>query len=144
MGQQPNIPLGMEDLPRPEARPAPPRRWRAGRPGDPASPADVPWGGAFGTPGPDSGYALRLLEGRTAAGEEAAALAVVMSARASRLGRAPVAADVEAARIILALAGTASAGQGAEGRRRLLESVDPGLLPAPLDELRRRRPAGGA
>ena len=55
MGQQPNMPLTVEDLPRPEPHPAPARRWRAGRPGDPALPADVPWGGAFGTPGPDPG-----------------------------------------------------------------------------------------
>ena len=61
MGQQPNMPLTMADLPRPEPHPGPARGWRAGRPGDPSSPADVPWGGAFGTPGPDTGYALRLL-----------------------------------------------------------------------------------
>jgi hypothetical protein len=31
-----------------------------------------------------------------------------------------------------------------EGLRRLLESLDPGLLAAPLEELRRHRPPQGA
>ena len=145
MGQQPNMPLTMEDLPRPEPRPGPARRWRAGRPGDLASPADVPWGGAFGTPGPDTGYALRLLAGRAGEPGEARALAAIVAARASRLGRAPVPADVVAAEAILSLVPAGgSPGHGAEGRRRLLESLDPGLLTLPLDELRRRRPAPGA
>lgn len=155
MGQQPNLPLTVEDLPRAEPHPAPARRWRAGRPGDVASPADVPWGGAFGTPGPDAGYALRLLEGRSSGeGVDPRAVAAVMGARASLVGRAPVAADAEAAEIILTPAlppasGTGGSraqalGPGAEGLRRLLESLDPGLLGAPLDELRRRRPAGSA
>ncbi|MFH1331478.1 MAG: hypothetical protein ABIJ48_12640 [Actinomycetota bacterium] len=154
MGQQPSIPLTVEDLPRPEARPAPARRWRADRPGDLASPTDVPWGGAFGTPGPDTGYALRLLADRSVGPEESRALAAVMAARASQLGRAPVAADAEAAESILGLAlppvsdaggsGARAPGHGVEGLRRLLESLDPGLLAAPLEELRRRPPAVSA
>lgn len=145
MGQQPNMPLTIEDLPRPEARPAPPRRWRATRPGDPSSPGEVPWGGAFGTPGPDTGYALRLLADGGEAAEETRALATVMAARASRLGRAPVAADVEAARILLASApAEGRRGRGAEGARRLLESLESDLLAAPLEDLRRRRPEGSA
>lgn len=145
MGQQPNMPLTMEDLPRPEPRPGPSRGWRAGRPGDLASPAEVPWGGAFGTPGPDAGYAQRLLAGRTGEPGETRALAAIVAARASRLGRAPVPADIAAAQAVLAVvpAGTLS-GHGAEGRRRLLESLDPSLLTLPLDELRRRCLAPGA
>lgn len=126
MGQQPNMPLTIEDLPRPEPHPAPARRWRAQRPGDPSSPADVPWGGAFGTPGPDTGYALQLLAGGAHRPEEYLALATIMAARASRLGRAPVAADADAARIILDLAGPGPGGglgplpgHGVEGLRRL-------------------------
>jgi hypothetical protein len=139
------MPLTMEDLPRPEARPGPSRRWRADRPGDLTSPAEVPWGGAFGTPGPDSGYAQRLLAGRAGEPRETRALAVIVAARASRLGRAPVVADVAAAEAILALLpAERSPGHGAEGRRRLLEALDPRLLSLPLDELRRRRPAPGA
>jgi len=145
VGQQPNMPLTMEDLPRPEPRPGPSRGWRAGRPGDPSSPADVPWGGAFGTPGPDTGYALRLLAGRAGEPGEMSALAAIVAARASRLGRAPVPADVAAAEAVLALLPVGDApGPGAEGRRRLLEAFDPSLLSLPLDELRRRRPAPGA
>lgn len=145
MGQQPNMPLTMEDLPRPEAHPGPSRRWRAGRPGDLASPAEVPWGGAFGTPGPDAGYAQRLLAGRAGEPGETKSLAAIVAARASRMGRAPVPADIAAAEALLALVPAGgSPGHGAEGRRRLLESLDAGLLTLPLDELHRRRPAPGA
>jgi hypothetical protein len=153
VGQQPNIPLSSEDLPLPGAAPAPPRRWRAGRPGDLGSPAEVPWGGAFGTPGPDAGYALRLLAGRPlalAAGERRAdaerALAAVMVARASRLGRAPTAIDAEAAELLLGY-GEARGDQAAAGRRalvrrgaavlgELLESISPEVLVAEPGELR--------
>jgi len=139
------MPLTMEDLPRPEPRPGPSRRWRAGRPGDLSSPAEVPWGGAFGTPGPDAGYAQRLLAGRAGEPGETAALAVIVAARASRLGRAPVRADIAVAEAILVLLpAEGSPGHGAEGRRRLLESLDPAVLTLPLDELRRRRAAPGA
>ncbi len=144
MGQQPNMPLSIEDLPRPEAHPAPARRWQAKRPGDLAGPAEVPWGGAFGTPGPDTGYALRLLADGAHGPEAVRALAALAGARASRLGRAPVAADVEAAEIILAPAMAAAGGSlrlehGVEGLRRLLESLDAGLLVAPVEELRGKR-----
>ena len=149
MGQQPNMPLAVEDSPRAELRPAPARRWQASRPGDAAAPSDVPWGGAFGTPGPDTGYVLRLLADGRHGREEARALATIAGARASRLGRAPVAADLEAAEIILAPALAAAAGafrleSGVEGLRRLLESLAPGLLAAPLEELRRHRPERSA
>ena len=146
MGQQPNLPLTLEDRPRPEPQPAPARRWRAGRPGDLSGPGEVPWGGAFGTPGPDTGYALRLLADAGRCGDEATALAAVVAARSSRLGRAPVAADLEAAEILLARLPAAARrlGNGKEGVRRLLEALDPASLAAPLEELRRDHPAGGA
>jgi hypothetical protein len=151
VGQQPNIPLSSEDLPLPGAAPAPPRPWRAGRPGDLGSPAEVPWGGAFGTPGPDAGYALRLLADRPltlAAGERRAdverALAAVMVARASRLGRAPTAVDAEAAELLLGYgeaqgdqAGRrALARRGSEALAELLEGISPELLVAEPGELR--------
>ena len=117
MGQQPNLPLALEDRPRPEPQPAPARRWRAGRPGDLSGPGEVPWGGAFGTPGPDTGYALRLLADAGRCGDEATALAAVVAARSSWLGRAPVAADLEAAEILLARLPAAARrlGNGKEG-----------------------------
>ncbi|MBP1632422.1 MAG: hypothetical protein H6Q11_710 [Acidobacteria bacterium] len=161
MGQQPNIQLHLEDLPRPEAHPGPARPWSARRPGDLVAPQQVPWGGAFGTPGPDTGYALRLLAGRPLALAEGerrdqaeGLVAALMAARASLLGRAPVAADAEVAEMILGLgaegpaAGAAADarrrlwGQGAEAVRRLLEATDPELLAAPADEVRRRWAAG--
>jgi len=123
VGQQPNIRLGIEDLPRPEAHPAAPRRWSPRRPGELGSPSEVPWGGAFGTPGPDAGYAMTVLASReipAAQGEDrhdvAAALAALMAARASHFGRAPVAADADVAEILL---GYRAEGLGEAARERL-------------------------
>lgn len=109
MGQQPNVSLSIENLPRSTGHPGVPQRWSPDRPGDMRTPGDVPRGGAFGNPGPDTGYALRLLRGRLLPGGEGlrsdveAALAAVMAARGSALGRAPVAADIDAAIILLEL-----------------------------------------
>lgn len=67
------------------------------------SPSEVGWGGAFGTTGPDAGYAERLVAARgfeTLGGETVAdvrrAVMVLAAARAARLGRAPMLVDVEA------------------------------------------------
>lgn len=107
MGQQPNIELDISDLPRPQPHPAPARRWRPGRPGDLTSPDDMPWGGAFGTIGPDAGYALNLVRSRRiplAPGEHRhnaeAAVTAVAIARASRFGRAPTNEDVDVALLL--------------------------------------------
>ena len=109
MGQQPNIPITIADLPRATPKPDAPRRWRPHRPGEITSPADMPWGGLYGTPGPDTGYALRLLRGRELPGGdehradvEAAILALV-AARGSALGRAPVGGDIDLAIELLGL-----------------------------------------
>ena len=71
------------------------------------SPQEVPWGGAFGTTGPDTGYALRLSGQRDvvlAHGEHRAnaeaAIAAVAGARASHFGRAPTAEDIDVALIL--------------------------------------------
>ena len=61
MGQQPNIELEIADLPRPRPAPDPARRWKPSRPGELHSPEEVPWGGAFGTTGPDTGFVYRLI-----------------------------------------------------------------------------------
>ena len=108
MGQQPNIELEQRNLPRPTAHPAPARRWRPERPGEVTSPDDMPWGGAFGTIGPDAGYVLRLIrttdlvlaDGENRHNAEAA-IAAVATARSSRFGRAPVREDVELAAVVL-------------------------------------------
>ena len=109
MGQQQNIPITLADLPGATAKPAAPRPWRPDRPGDITSPQQMPWGGAFGTPGPDTGYALRLIRRRGLELEpgirrdvEAAILAIA-SARASALGRAPVPDDIDVAMDLLGL-----------------------------------------
>jgi hypothetical protein len=68
----------------------------------------MPWGGAFGTPGPDSGYAYVVLAGRPSPAAEDEdphdvehALATLMVARASRFGRAPVGEDADVAELLL-------------------------------------------
>jgi hypothetical protein len=110
VGQQPNIELRIEDLPRPTRHPAAPRRWSPRRPGELDSPVEVPWGGMFGTPGPDAGYAHRLAQDRPLAlapGENRhdaeAAVATLMAARASHFGRGPTGEDAEVAELLLGL-----------------------------------------
>lgn len=166
MGQEPNIPLRMEDLPRPTPHPDPARRWRPDRPGELHGPDDVPWGGMFGTPGPDTGYVLRLIhdaEVELAPEEDVhdahAALAAVAAARASHFGRAPVGHDVEVARLVLGYAGElpetvradfaanrpawiANLSHRPAQERRLVSSVPIDLLASPVDDVR-RRVAGG-
>lgn len=109
MGQQPNVPLGIEDLPRHTAHPPAPRRWSPDRPGDLGGPGAVPRGDGFGAPGPDAGFALRLVKRRDLPGGESVAadvtalVAAVVAARAAALGRAPLPADVDAALVLLGL-----------------------------------------
>jgi len=109
VGQEPNIRLGLEDLPRAVPEPAAPARWSPQRPGDFVSPDEVPWGGAFGTPGPDTGFAYKIVRNLDLPGaahrrsDIEAVLVVVMSARASSLGRAPTAADAAVAIDLLEL-----------------------------------------
>ncbi|MCH7583562.1 MAG: hypothetical protein IH941_00190 [Acidobacteria bacterium] len=109
MGHEPNIRPGLEDLPPADPTPGAPRRWSPQRPGDLGSPDDVPWGGAFGTPGPDTGFAHLIVSNRELPGSEhhrsdvEAVVAAVMAARASALGRAPTPSDVAAAINLLEL-----------------------------------------
>ncbi len=112
MGQQPNIELEIADLPRPTPAPAPARRWRPERPGELTAPRDVPWGGAYGTVGPDTGYALALVAQRDLELTPAesrrnvdVAVAAVAAARASRFGRAPTRDDIDVALLALGLDG---------------------------------------
>ena len=164
MGQQPNIDLEMADLPRPEHRPHAPRSWSAERPAELVSPSDVPWGGRFGTPGPDTGYALSLLAEReisTAGGESrgdaVAAISALMAARASHFGRAPVITDAVVAELMLGYHPDAPSGMAAarvaaitglahhpERARALLAGIDTDVLAAPVDEVRRRVSGGEA
>jgi hypothetical protein len=112
VGQEPNIRLGFEDLPRPSPKPAAPGRWRPDRPGELGGPDEVPWGGAFGTPGPDMGFAHRIVRDLDLPGSEGdrrdvrAAVVAVMAARSSAIGRAPTAADASVALDLLDLSET--------------------------------------
>ena len=125
MGQQPNVEIDPSDLPRPIPDTDPPRRWRPTRPGVIVSPDQMPWGGAFGTPGPDMGWALKLvrsadLPDRTDGLESV--LAALMAARASLFGRAPVPEDLEVAKILAGLAEGLPA-EFSEKRERWVEST---------------------
>lgn len=100
----------------------PSRAWRADRPGD--LPGGVqPRGDLFGTPGPNVGYALRLVhrasaDFQLAPGEhredaEAVVAAVAMK-RASSFGRGPIVADVDRAATLLGYRGGADAATAAQ------------------------------
>ncbi len=166
MAQQPKIELDPNDLPRQASEPMPARPWRPTRPGDITAPEDVPTGPGFGTPGPDTGYALRLLADREMElepGEDAERVrrtAInLVSARAAHFGRAPSPSDIDVVLAIMGLdretTGTARSALGADRRRwvgkaahgamygrAMVAAVDPRLLTAPLAELRDRLKAG--
>lgn len=161
MGQQPNVHLSMEDLPRPTESPDPPRRWTPRRPGEIDGPDDVAWGGMFGTPGPDTGFALRILRTRPLLEdlgherpEVEAAIAALMGARASRFGRAPTIEDAEVAEMVLGLgfpdealaahrkAWVAGLGHDPAKLQRLVGTVDLEVLMAAPGDLRSRVESG--
>ncbi|MDH3259519.1 MAG: hypothetical protein OEM81_07475 [Acidimicrobiia bacterium] len=106
MGQQPNIELDASDLPRSVLEPGVARRDGGGRPGEITEPGGASLGGAFGRPGPDSGWVLRIVRAtefdRSGAGIEAV-VASVAAARAAHHGRGPTSSDVEVALILLGL-----------------------------------------
>lgn len=105
MGQQPNVQIGGGEVPRLTPEPDPPRRWRPTRPGVITAPEQMPRGGTFGTPGPDTGYALKLIRSSdvelTPSQEQV--VAALMAARSSYRGRAPVPEDFEVALIVAGL-----------------------------------------
>lgn len=112
MAQQPNPEIGVAERPRPEPEPGPARPWQPSRPGEVIGP-DRPTGGPYGHPGPDAGYALRILAesdidlgGRPKV--TASVLGTVASARAAHFGRAPVIGDLRVAAALLGLGGVGS------------------------------------
>ena len=159
MAQQPNIELRSSDRPRSEGNPDPERRWVPDRPGE-FTGSGVPWGGAFGTPGPDAGFALKLAAGRDlilAENEHRAdantAVAAVAAARASLARRGPTKVDLDAAIVILgydtesafgadraaAIAGSAHHPQRI---RRLLAGIPIDVIEYNADGLRERAASG--
>lgn len=127
----------------------------------------MPWGGAFGTIGPDSGYALLLIKQRAIElgdGEDPhgaeQVLAAIATARASHFGRAPIGEDVDIAEILSGLdsAGIpgpiadhlvalrreqfAGAGHDYQTVRAVVASIPRDLLIDNPESLRRRVAAG--
>lgn len=159
MAQQPNIELQTSDRPRPEGTPDPERRWVPDRPGEFAG-SGVPWGGPFGMPGPDAGYAIKLAAGRDlvlAENEHRAdavmAVAAVAAARASLSGRGPTKPDIDAAIVILgyesesdsgpARAATiAGAAHHPQRIRRLVAGVPVDVMEDSAGDLRERAATG--
>ena len=154
MGQQPNIDINSSDLPRPTPEPGPARRWRPTRPGVIVSPDQMPRGGAFGTPGPDMGWALKLVRAADLPDRSdglESVLAALMAARASHFGRAPVPEDLEIARILAGFGEglpaefverrgrwvEATAHEPSPGRTAVAE-IDVDLLELKPDQLKRR------
>jgi len=155
MAVDPYVPVAPEDAPR-QSLPIPPARgWRAERPGDLDPVVGVGCQGLlFGTPGPDSGYALTLagrfrdritvVAPETIDDAEGLAAGLAMR-RAALLGRAPVVADLEVAFRLFGWLGDpppelvewrrfAVAGVGHDYARRLV------LIDAVPEEVLRRRP----
>lgn len=105
-------------------------------PGHPARSAELdgpqPWGNRLGTPGPDTGYVLKLVarcidELKLAPGEQrddvASGLAAVAAKRAASYGRAPMRHDLDAAVTIWGFGSSAVDPELAELRRRAFEGI---------------------
>ncbi len=109
MAQQPNIEHDLSDRPRTVPSPGTARRWSpSSRPGVISSPADMPSGDGFGTPGPDAGFAKTLISRAQIddrSPELEAVLSAIMVARASSFGRAPTRGDLEAAKAMCGVGG---------------------------------------
>ncbi|NQV05247.1 hypothetical protein HQ535_01745 [bacterium] len=138
MGQQPSIPVDIGTAPRRSPQPATARSWTPTRPGELSGPDVIPWGGAFGTPGPDAGYALKVLAGRDldlADGEHRhdveVGLAAIMTARASRFGRAPMVEDAETAELLLGLTHEGVPAAAVDALTAMRRRVVPGIGHAP-------------
>ena len=120
MAQQPNIEISPDDLPRVVLDTDPARHWLPGsKPGVITSPSQVPTGGSFGTPGPDAGWAYRIVRTLEPGIDRnlEAVLVALMAARAAAAGRAPMAQDLEVAKILAGLADGAPERVIEQGRR---------------------------
>lgn len=157
MGQQPNIEIDVDHYPRARPEPGASAGWKPGRPGEITSPQDMPTGGVFGNPSPDTGWVLKLIKNaefdRSSDALESL-VAMIASVRASVFGRGPVPEDVEAALIVLGLRtdglDAATIGRLDEQRARWLskvpheavrgrsaiEDLDRAFLRRSLDEIR--------
>ncbi len=159
MAVDPYVPTRPEDAPRRSIAIPPAAGWRAARPGD-IDPAAVPGrrGTLFGTPGPDSGYALTLAKlfhdrigavaPETVHDAEMIGAQVAMR-RGSLFGRAPVATDVELGLILFGWLGEAPSelvewrrlavagiGHDYPRRIRLIEAIPDAVIRQAPDQLR--------
>lgn len=159
MAQQPNIELPVSGLQRRTSGIGPERPWTPNRPGE-LTGIGMPWGGAFGTPGPDSGYAMKLATDRELIladhehrADADAAVAAVAAARSSLTGRGPTKGDIDAAIVILGYdtesdfgpVRAAAIGGSAHHPlriRRLIAGIPTDVYDANADELRERVAAG--
>jgi len=160
MAVDPYVPTRPEDAPRRSIAIPPAAGWKAVRPGDLDPGASRNTGVLFGTPGPDSGYALTLAE-RFAARITAVAPETVHDAealaaqaamrRAGLFGRAPVRADVELGFTLFGWLGDAPAdlvewrrlavaGAGHDYARRvcLVERIPEGVVRQTPEQVRAR------
>lgn len=101
MAQQPHVVIGRAERPDPEPEPPAPDAWLPVRSGDLPGPARAT-GALFGRPGPDAGYALRLV--RAAGLPESRRMKLlervvgtIAIARSSAAGRGPIMQDVQVA-----------------------------------------------
>ncbi len=166
MPTDPYIPTRLEDEPRQETNLAPgvklpaANAWRADRPGD--LEAGQPSGALLGSPGPNVGYALTLVERIkdqlvTAPHEHVddamGVLAEIAMKRAALFGRAPVMADIDAARALLGYNGNVpddfvewrvravhDANHDYVQRRSLIDAVPADLLRLPATAFAARVP----
>jgi hypothetical protein len=145
--------LDPSDLPRKGLDPSPARRWSAdAKPGVITAPGQVPSGGTFGTPGPDTGWALKIIRHVSPQQDPDAekVLTALMAARAASFGRAPIPEDLEVAKLLcgmgeglpLELSARARRWCGAVPHERskgrsAVAAVDPKQLRMKPDELRK-------
>ncbi len=163
MTQPSFVPIVESDQVRPAYRLHTPEAWAPSRPSELRG-TTPPTGRAFGRPGPDQGYALKLVrsfEGRLAvvAGEsEEDALAgcgAVAMRRAAIFGRAPVVFDIDFAAILYGFVGDApddlvadraprfrSAAHHQQVRQALADHVAPATYRLMPDEVAERIAAG--
>ena len=158
MATDPFVAPRLEDRPRASTPFPPAKAWSPTRVGD--LDRGQPTGPLLGNPGPDIGYALRLAEGFAEriqlAPHEHAADAVAVGAelamrRCARIGRAPVAKDLEWAFSVLGYLGSPPADfvawrkhriEGAHHeyleRRALVNAVRPEVLDLGVDDVQAR------
>lgn len=108
MGQQPNIELLSGDRPKGKLQRGAERRWTPRRPGEITSPTEMPSGGSFGRPGPDTGWGLRMIRAATfdrgrRPDDLESLLSALVGARASRARRGPTWEDVDVALSLVGL-----------------------------------------